>query len=77
MWYEWPWTHASGNVWMRFRGNGGEKLFEYCLLRKVDAIEGVEEIDLMAVRKEREELKTQMADLEQEMDKYLAELGYE
>lgn len=32
--------------------------------------------DLMAVRKEREQLKAQLADLEVEMAKYLEELGY-
>ncbi len=45
--------------------------------RYVDTFEEEEEIDLLAVRKERLELKTQLAVLEQEMEGYLKELGYE
>lgn len=45
--------------------------------RYVDTFEEEEEIDLMAVRKEREQLKGQLAALEGEMAKYLEELGYE
>ncbi|WP_290434383.1 N-6 DNA methylase, partial [Aeromonas caviae] len=44
--------------------------------RYVDTFEEEEEIDLLAVRAEREQLKTQMAELEIEMAKYLEELGY-
>jgi type I restriction enzyme M protein len=44
--------------------------------RYVDTFEEEEEIDLMAVRAEREQLKAQMAELETEMAKYLEELGY-
>jgi type I restriction enzyme M protein len=44
--------------------------------RYVDTFEEEEEIDLMVVRKEREELKSRLATLEVEMDKYLKELGY-
>ena len=44
--------------------------------RYVDTFEEEEEIDLMAVRAEREQLKAQLADLETEMTKYLEELGY-
>lgn len=44
--------------------------------RYVDTFEEEEEIDLVAVRKEREQLKGQLADLEVEMAKYLEELGY-
>lgn len=44
--------------------------------RYVDTFEEEEEIDLMTVRKEREQLKAQIADLEIEMAKYLEELGY-
>ena len=44
--------------------------------RYVDTFEEEEEIDLMAVRKEREQLKAQLACLEVEMAKYLEELGY-
>ena len=44
--------------------------------RYVDTFEEEEEIDLLAVRAEREQLKTQLAELEIEMAKYLEELGY-
>ncbi|MGN5094957.1 type I restriction-modification system subunit M [Aeromonas sp. 61P] len=44
--------------------------------RYVDTFEEEEEIDLLAVRAERELLKTQLTDLETEMAKYLEELGY-
>lgn len=44
--------------------------------RYVDTFEEEQEIDLLAVRKEREQLKNQLADLEIEMAKYLEELGY-
>ena len=44
--------------------------------RYVDTFKEEEEIDLVAVRKEREALKKQLAELEVEMDGYLRELGY-
>jgi len=44
--------------------------------RYVDTFEEEEEIDLMAVRAEREQLKAQLTELENEMAKYLKELGY-
>lgn len=44
--------------------------------RYVDTFEEEEEIDLMAVRAEREQLKAKLAELEEEMDRYLEELGY-
>jgi type I restriction enzyme M protein len=44
--------------------------------RYVDTFEEEEEIDLMAVRAEREQLKAQLTELETEMAKYLKELGY-
>jgi type I restriction enzyme M protein len=44
--------------------------------RYVDTFEEEEEIDLMAVRAEREQLKKELAKLEKEMDGYLKELGY-
>lgn len=44
--------------------------------RYVDTFEEEEEIDLMAVRAEREKLKKELAVLEAEMDGYLKELGY-
>ena len=44
--------------------------------RYVDTFEEEEEIDLIAVRIEREQLKSRLNDLEIEMGKYLEELGY-
>ncbi|MFJ5442835.1 type I restriction-modification system subunit M [Pectobacterium sp. CHL-2024] len=44
--------------------------------RYVDTFEEEEEIDLMAVRAERKQLQSQLAELEVEMAKYLEELGY-
>lgn len=45
--------------------------------RYVDTFEKEEEIDLMAVRREREQLKAELARLEEQMAGYLKELGYE
>ena len=45
--------------------------------RYVDTFEEEAEIDLMAVRKEREQLKAELASLEAQMSVYLKELGYE
>ena len=44
--------------------------------RYVDTFDEEEEIDLMAVRAERENLKAELAQLELEMNSYLQELGY-
>ena len=44
--------------------------------RYVVTFEEEEEIDLVAVRAEREQLKTQLTELEVQMAKYLEELGY-
>ncbi|WP_180152922.1 MULTISPECIES: type I restriction-modification system subunit M [unclassified Acinetobacter] len=44
--------------------------------RYVNTFEEEAEIDLVAVRAEREQLKTQLAELEVQMAKYLEELGY-
>ena len=44
--------------------------------RYVDTFQEEEEIDLLAVRAEREQLKAQLNELEGEMAKYLEELGY-
>jgi len=45
--------------------------------RYVDTFEEEAEIDLATVRREREQLKAQLAELEIEMAQYLKELGYE
>ena len=44
--------------------------------RYVDTFEEEEEIDLMAVRAERQKLKKELAALEEEMEGYLKVLGY-
>jgi type I restriction enzyme M protein len=53
-----------------------ENDFNLNIPRYVDTFEEQEEIDLMAVRAEREVLKQEMAALEGKMDGYLKELGY-
>ncbi|NKB64767.1 MAG: type I restriction-modification system subunit M [Gammaproteobacteria bacterium] len=53
-----------------------ENDFNLNIPRYVDTFEEEEEIDLMAVRVEREKLKAELADLEEKMDGYLKELGY-
>ncbi|GAA5138176.1 type I restriction-modification system subunit M [Alloalcanivorax gelatiniphagus] len=53
-----------------------ENDFNLNIPRYVDTFEEEEEIDLMAVRAERKQLKEKLASLEQQMDGYLKELGY-
>ena len=45
--------------------------------RYVDTFEAEEEIDLLAIKAEREELERELTALKREMDGYLTELGYE
>jgi type I restriction enzyme M protein len=54
-----------------------ENDFNLNIPRYVDTFEEEAEIDLMAVRKEREQLKAELAALEAQMAVYLKELGYE
>ena len=54
-----------------------EKDYNLNIPRYVDTFEEEEEIDLLAVRAEREQLKAQLTELETEMAKYLGELGYD
>ena len=54
-----------------------ENDFNLNIPRYVDTFEEEEEIDLMAVRKERQQLKAELAKLEEQMAGYLKELGYE
>jgi type I restriction enzyme M protein len=54
-----------------------ENDFNLNIPRYVDTFEEEAQIDLMAVRREREQLKTELARLEVQMDAYLKELGYE
>ena len=53
-----------------------ENDFNLNIPRYVDTFEEEEEIDLMAVRAEREKLKAELEKLEEEMKGYLKELGY-
>jgi type I restriction enzyme M protein len=54
-----------------------ENDFNLNIPRYVDTFEEEAQIDLMAVRREREQLKAELARLEVQMDAYLKELGYE
>lgn len=54
-----------------------ENDFNLNLPRYVDTFEEEAEIDLMVVKRERERLKAELAQLEHQMDAYLKELGYE
>jgi type I restriction enzyme M protein len=54
-----------------------ENDFNLNIPRYVDTFEEEEAIDLMAVRREREHLKAELAQLEEQMAGYLKELGYE
>jgi len=54
-----------------------EKDYNLNIPRYVDTFEEEEAIDLMAVRREREQLKAELAQLEEQMADYLKELGYE
>ena len=51
--------------------------FNLNIPRYVDTFEEEEEIDLLAVRAERLQLKAELSALEEEMEGYLKELGYE
>jgi type I restriction enzyme M protein len=51
--------------------------FNLNIPRYVDTFEDENEIDLMAVRREREQLKAELANLDSRMAEYLKELGYE
>lgn len=53
-----------------------ENDFNLNIPRYVDTFEEEEEIDLMAVRAERQTLKAELAELEVRMEAYLRELGY-
>jgi type I restriction enzyme M protein len=53
-----------------------ENDFNLNIPRYVDTFEEEAEIDLMAVRKERVKLQSELKNLEEEMESYLKELGY-
>lgn len=64
-------------AYLAAHGEIKENDYNLNITRYVDTFEEEEEIDLMAVRKERTALKAQLAALEVQMDQYLVELGYE
>jgi type I restriction enzyme M protein len=75
-------TAARGSPWRATptwppQAEIAENDFNLNIPRYVDTFEEEAEIDLMAVRKEREQLKAELARLEAQMDVYLKELGYE
>jgi len=69
-------TNIDKNAYLATLEEIKENDYNLNIPRYVDTFEEEEEIDLVAVRKEREQLKGQLAELEIEMAKYLKELGY-
>lgn len=63
-------------AWLATPKELAENDFNLNIPRYVDTFEEEAEIDLMAVRAEREKLKAELAELETKMDGYLKELGY-
>jgi type I restriction enzyme M protein len=64
-------------AYLATRAEIAENDFNLNIPRYVDTLEEVVEMDLMTVRKEREQLKAELASLEVQMAMYLKELGYE
>lgn len=64
-------------AYLATRAEIAENDFNLNIPRYVDTFEEEAEIDLMAVRKEREQLKAELACLEAQMAVHLKELGYE
>lgn len=64
-------------AYLATRSEIAENDFNLNIPRYVDTFEEDVEIDLMVVRKEREQLKAEFASLEAQMAMYLKELGYE
>lgn len=64
-------------AWLADREEIEANDFNLNIPRYVDTFEEEEEIDLMAVRRERDALKVEMSELEAKMDAYLEELGYD
>jgi len=61
-----------------FRGSSEGKIRKQLIEEnKLEAVIGLPEKDLMAVRAERKKLQKELSELEVEMEKYLAELGYQ
>lgn len=68
---------ATRYAYLATRAEIAENDFNLNIPRYVDTFEEEVEIDLIAVRKEREQLKAELASLEAQMTVYLRELGYE
>ncbi len=64
-------------AYLATRAEVAENDFNLNIPRYVDTFEDENEIDLMAVRREREQLKAELASLDTRMAEYLKELGYE
>jgi type I restriction enzyme M protein len=64
-------------AYLATRAEIAENDFNLNIPRYVDTFEKEVEIDLMVVRKEREQLKAELISLEAQMTVYLKELGYE
>ena len=64
-------------AYLATRAEIAENDFNLNIPRYVDTFEDENEIDLMAVRSEREQLKAELAILDARMTEYLKELGYE
>lgn len=69
-------TSADKYSYLATREEIKENDYNLNIPRYVDTFEEEEEIDLLAVRAEREQLKAKLTELETEMVKYLEELGY-
>ena len=69
-------TSVDKYAYRATKGEIAENDFNLNIPRYVDTFEEEDEIDLMAVRAEREKLKDDLAELETRMAGYLQELGY-
>ena len=70
-------TNADKYAHLASREEIAENDYNLNIPRYVDTFEEEEEIDLMAVRAEREKLKAELSVLEERMAGYLKELGYD
>ncbi|HEY0664544.1 MAG TPA: N-6 DNA methylase, partial [Gallionella sp.] len=69
-------TSVDKYAYLASRDEIAENDYNLNIPRYVDTFEEEAEIDLLAVRQEREILKQQLAELEAQMEGYLKELGY-
>jgi type I restriction enzyme M protein len=68
---------SCGDACLATRAEIADNDFNLNIPRYVDTFEEEAEIDLTAVKREREQLKAELAQLELQMDGYLRDLGYE